>query len=97
MKCIHCDNEIKIRHAIETSLFSWPKRKTIWYVCPQCEQGNHIRFDIGLAQLIKLQGAPGYEQEVVSSVNESTIEIRVDPEYLHIWYMGSHYEIKERE
>jgi hypothetical protein len=96
MKCNHCSKDIEIQHAIEASPFSWPQRKTIWHVCPQCEQGNHIRFDTGIAQLIKLQGSPGYEYDVVSTVNDSTIEIRIDPEFLHIWYMGKYHEIKER-
>jgi hypothetical protein len=96
MKCNHCGKGIEIQHAIEASPFSWPQRKTIWYVCPQCEQGNHIRFDAGIAQLIMLQGSPGYEYDVVSTVSDPTIEIRIDPEFLHIWYLGKHYEIKER-
>ena len=96
MNCSHCGKDIEIRHAIESSIFSWPERKTVWYVCPQCMQGNHIRFDTGMAQLIKPLGSPGYEYDVISTVRDSTIEIRIDSDFLHIWYMGMHHEIKER-
>lgn len=97
IKCKHCESEFDIEHAIEASLFSWPKSKMIWYVCKHCEQGNNILFDKGSAHIVELQGSPGHEYNIISSKNEPTIEIRIDPEYLHIWYMGKHYEIKERK
>jgi hypothetical protein len=96
MKCVHCDKEFDIQLAIETSFFSWPQRNTIWHVCQNCKQGNHIRFGKGEVQLVKPQGSPGYEYDVISTISEPTIETRVDPEFLHIWYLGKHYEIKER-
>ncbi|MEH6544452.1 MAG: hypothetical protein V7721_10960 [Porticoccaceae bacterium] len=96
MKCKHCSKEFEIQQAIEASLFSWPQMKTIWYVCPQCEEGNHIRFDKGSVQLVQPQGSPGYEYDVISTIMEPTIEIRIDPKFLHIWYMGKHHEIRER-
>lgn len=96
MNCVHCDKEFDFQYAVETSAYSWPQRKTIWCVCPHCSQGNHIRLDNGAVQLISLQGSPGYEYDIVSTSYEPTIEIRVDPKFLHIWYLGKHYEIKER-
>ncbi|MFK8068337.1 MAG: hypothetical protein AB8D52_08830 [Gammaproteobacteria bacterium] len=96
MKCNHCGKDFKVQHAIEGSVFSWPQRQTIWRVCLQCEQGNHIRFDNGLVQLITLQGSPGYEYDVISTINEPTISVRIDPSFLHIWFLGKHYEIKAR-
>jgi hypothetical protein len=93
---MHSPKEFALPYVIEASSFSWPQRKTIWYVCPQCEKGNHIRFDKGSVQVVRPQGSPGYEYDVISTTTVPTIEIRVDQSFLHIWYMGKHYEVKER-
>lgn len=71
-------------------------RQLVWYVCSNCGKGNHIRFDNGLAQVVVLQGAPGYEYDPISSTNEQSLQIRVDSGFLHIWLHGKHFEIKER-
>jgi len=97
MKCKYCESKFDIGTVIESSLFSWPQRKMTWYVCKQCMQGNHVLFDEGMVQIVEFQGSPGYEYKIISSTNKPTIKIRIDPEFLHIWYMSMHYEIKERK
>lgn len=96
MKCIHCQNDIEIQRAVETSPFSWPLMQTIWHECLNCKQGNHIRFENGKIKTIKLLGSPGHEYDTIEERIEPSIEIRIDPEYLHIWFHGRHYEVKER-
>lgn len=96
MKCVYCQKDFDILNAIESSPFSWPHRNSIWYECLQCGQGSHLRFSEGKVQVIKPQGSPGYEYDVLSEISEPSIKIRVDPGYLHIWYLGKHYEVAER-
>ena len=68
----------------------------VWSLCASCGDGNHVRFENGMAQVVSLQESPGYEYDVISSANEPTIEVRVDPNYLHVWLHGQHNEVKER-
>ena len=96
MKCIHCNNDIVIKEALESSSFSWPLMQTIWCECLACHKGNHIRFEKGKIILIKTLGSPGSEWEALDEINEPSVEIKIDPEYFHIWFQGNHFEIKER-
>lgn len=96
MNCNQCQTKINIENTIKHSPFCWPQRQTIWYECPACKSGSHLLFENGMVKLIRFSGFPGYEYEVLAEVNDSGIEIRVDPAYLHIWYHDKHYEIKEK-
>ena len=82
---------------LQHSQFSWPQMQTIWYQCCACEQGNHIRFSNGLVEQIKIISAPGPDWEVINSLLEPNIAIRIDPDYLHIWHKLKHYEFKARQ
>ncbi|MEZ5528430.1 MAG: hypothetical protein R3E57_00570 [Porticoccaceae bacterium] len=97
MKCIECKQDIKIEEALLNSPFSWPEMETIWHKCSKCGAGNHIRFTDGGYGQIKILGAPGPDWEQVSSFSESSISLRKDPGYLHVWLKGKHHEIKARE
>ncbi|WP_413663474.1 hypothetical protein ACG1BZ_20725 [Microbulbifer sp. CNSA002] len=96
MKCKHCESEIELQSAIDSAEFSWPLRQTVWCLCSRCGNGNHVRFERGIAQVVSLSGSPGYEYEVLSSTNEPTIEVRADQEYLHVWLQGKHHEVQAR-
>ena len=94
MNCIHCEKEILIQEIIEKSSFSWPLWQMVWYICSNCHKGNHFRFEKGKIQLIQLLGSPGNEYEIVFTELEKSIDIRVDSEYLHIWFNGNHNEVQ---
>lgn len=96
MKCKYCDSKIDIQTSLDKAEFSWPLRQMVWSVCSSCGKGNHVHFENGLAQVICPQESPGYEYDVISSTEEPTIKVRVDPSFLHIWFQGKHNEVKER-
>ena len=96
MKCKHCQAELDIQSVLNKAEFSWPLRQMVWSICSGCSEGNHVRFENGIAQVISLQGYPGYEYDVISSANEPTIEVRVDPNCLQVWFHGRHNEVKAR-
>ena len=96
MKCVHCQEDIDIQLVLETSEFSWPLKQTVWYVCTHCNQGNHIRFENCKILMVKYLGAPGYEYDTIQEISAPSIEIRIDPAYLHVWFHGKHFEVKER-
>lgn len=96
MKCKHCQAELDIQSVLNKAEFSWPLRQMVWSICSGCSEGNHVRFENDIAQVISLQGSPGYEYDVISSANEPTIEVRVDPNCLQVWFHGRHNEVKAR-
>ena len=96
MKCYYCETKIELRVALERAEYAWPLRQTIWSVCEVCGKGNYLRFEKGKVEILALRGSPGFDYDLISSVHESGIEVRQDPEYLHVWLQGQHYEIKAR-
>jgi hypothetical protein len=96
MNCIYCQSQIELETALENSPFSWPEMSTIWHECRKCGHGNHIRFESGRYSQIKMLGAPGPDWDSLNDFPEVSISIRQDPEYLHVWFKGKHYEIRAR-
>ena len=97
MKCINCSENISLIQALEASPFSWPEMQTIFYECCKCKTGNHLRFSNGLVEHIKIVSAPGPNWDVISEMSVPSIEIRIDPEYFHIWYESKHYDFCSRK
>lgn len=97
MNCIECNQEIKIEEALLNSPFSWPEMATIWHKCSKCGVGNHIRFTNGGYGQIRILGAPGPNWQQVNNFVGSSITLRQDPGFLHIWLNGKHYEIEARQ
>ena len=97
MICMECGAPIKLRESIQAAKFSWPLDQMVWYECNACGKGNHVRFDKGAAHNVTYLGGPGYDYVVNSTTKESSLEIRVDPGYLHIWLNGEHFEVREHE
>jgi hypothetical protein len=96
MNCINCKASFNLEFALSNSVFSWPEMQTIWYVCPDCNKGNHIRFNSKKVELIKSVTNNGTSWETVHDYFEPTIDVRIDSKYLHVWYNGKHFEIESR-
>jgi len=96
MDCINCKTSFDLEFALSNSAFSWPEMQTAWYVCPDCNKGNHIRFNSQKVELIKSVTNNGTSWETVHDYFEPSIDVRIDPTYLHVWFKGKHFEIKSR-
>ena len=97
IQCKKCGIQIEVQNALEDSPFSWPQLQTIWHVCSNCEEGNHIRFVPGELQLIEIVGAPGPDWQIIERHPDPSVSLRIDTGCLHVWYKGKHYEVKVRE
>lgn len=97
MKCLHCQEEFGLGEALAKSLFSWPEMATIWFECGSCGKGNHIRFQKGGYGQIRMLGAPGPEWEQIVFFPCSSVHVRQDPSFLHVWVGEKHYEVAARE
>jgi len=97
IKCKECGFHIELKQALEESPYSWPLLQSIWHICPNCKEGNHIRFVEEEVQIIKIISAPGPEWKLINKQREPNLAFRIDPEYLHIWYKEKHYEVKAKD
>ena len=94
--CRSCENSIDIRTALAEAEFSFPELNAVYHVCGQCQSGMHFRFDKGSIQLIEITGAPGPHWSVTEEVKYSGVSVRSDPNMLHVWLDGNHYETLAR-
>lgn len=96
INCINCHENIDIVTILQNSLFSLPQLNVVWYECEKCGHGNHFRFRNGDMEQIKVIGASGPDWEVINNIQEPSIDIRIDPDCLHIWYMKNDYKFTNR-
>ncbi len=93
MNCLHCHERFELENALAKSPFSWPHMATLWYLCESCGHGNHINvMEEGYGQ-IKILGAPGPNWTQVTFFPCDSIQFRKDPEFLHVWVGGKHFEV----
>jgi hypothetical protein len=70
---------------------------TFWHLCESCGHGNHINvLEKGYGQ-IKILGAPGPNWAQVTFFPCDSIRFRKDPEFLHVWVGGKHFEVVARK
>ena len=97
MNCLHCHEPFDLENALAKSPFSWPYMATFWHLCESCGHGNHINvLEKGYGQ-IKILGAPGPNWAQVTFFPCDSIRFRKDPEFLHVWVGGKHFEVVARK
>jgi len=94
--CKKCSASFDIARILAGSAFCWPQLRSVHYLCEDCGAENRIRFEPGEVQSIEMVGAPGPEVEIVQRHPDPGVSVRVDPDFLHVWYNGTHYEIHAR-
>jgi hypothetical protein len=95
MDCPRCKEQLDALSVLQNGAFSWPELSAFWFVCPYCDDGSHFRAqDHGLS-LIRILG-PGPEWEVIDALHVSSLTVRTDPSFLHIWLGQAHFEFPAR-
>ena len=95
LTCTHCNEVLEVSDALSSVEFAWPEWQTVWCACPFCAEGNHIRFSENGAQRLEVRGHGDWEADQEIAVEN--LQIRVDPELLHVWRLDKHYEFKARQ
>ena len=47
--------------------------------------------------MIEIVGAPGPDWKILQTQPESSVALRIDPGFLHIWLNEKHYEVETRK
>jgi hypothetical protein len=97
--CKNCSEPINVEQALKTTPYSWPHLNSIWHICKNCKEGNHLKFLEHKVQIINITGAPGPTWELVQSEKNEAVEHVVNDNgcFLNVWYNGNLYSTKARE
>jgi uncharacterized Zn finger protein len=95
--CSRCGKGNEPKSILENGIYSWPQTSTIFTQCMACGEKFHVQIQSNTMIKIQITSAPGPEYKEIQKVNIPNLSIRIDPEYLHCWHQGKHYEFKEKE
>jgi len=94
LKCHHCENEFTAEQILAGCQYSYPQMEALGFICPTCNKASQIRIKGGTFQSIEVISAPGPEWVIHDSLRPNGFEYRIDPEWVHCWLGGRHYEFK---
>ena len=97
ISCKNCTTSIDLSSAITASPYSWPRMATFWYECTHCGTGNHIKVMKDRMEVIEITGAPGPTWETLQTALCKGLDMKQDPEFLHIWFKDKHRAIPARK
>ena len=92
LSCPKCGEFNTPNSILENGDICWPQMSTIFSMCHACKENFHVKVDEDSMATIRITSAPGPEWEQLQKINISGLTLRVDPEFLHCWFQGKHYE-----
>ena len=96
LKCHHCEKEYYCEEILSNCKYSYPQMEALSLICPVCKKASQIRVRGCTLQAVEVVSALGPEWVVHDSLRPSGFEYRVDPEWVHCWYQGKHYEYQAK-
>jgi hypothetical protein len=78
--CIYCEHNFEDHDFIRYFTVAWPKKKWLYFLCPQCGRGAYIKLELGYFAIGELDGAkpPSFIEKQTVSVPGLSFHIAAD-------------------
>lgn len=96
LTCTNCQVPIDVEQALSSAPYAWGATDAIWYVCPSCKAGNHVRFEQDKVATIEITGAPGPTWGYIQEQPVPGVECSRDQDGLRIRFFGKKWFVKYR-